>query len=409
MTVAGTDRGVPGPPAGHRRHAGGHPVRGQHAAAAGAGALRADRLRRLPEGGGRQPDRLVQGPRDDRGGLQGGRGGRQGGHLRLHRQHLRLGRRVRRPGRADLRGAGAAGQDRAGQAGAGAGARRPAAAGRPATSTTAWRWPAKLSQDYPVALVNSVNPDRLEGQKTAAFEIVDGARRRARHPLPAGRQRRQHHRLLDGLPARTTTAGNATRLPADVRLPGRRRGADRDGEVVREPRTIATAIRIGNPASWAKAVDARDESGGLIDAVTDRQILAAYRLLAREVGVFVELASAASVAGLLQAADAGPGAEGVHGGVHGDRARPEGPGLGDLHRAGAGHHRGRSAGRRPGARPRLTCGAGCAVLHTDDVRGWREAGRCRTVPSAFRSLPDTGISVACSSPSWSCSARTGSP
>ena len=72
------------------------------------------------------------------------------------------------------------------------------------------------------------------------------------------------------------------------------------GEVVREPTTIATAIRIGNPASWTRAVDARDGSGGLIDSVTDRQILAAYRLLARAEAVFVEPASAASVAGLLQ-------------------------------------------------------------------------------------------------------------
>ncbi len=78
-----------------------------------------------------------------------------------------------------------------------------------------------------------------------------------------------------------------------------------NGAVVPEPSTIATAIRIGNPASWTKALDARDASGGLIDAVTDRDILQAYRLLARSVGVFVELGSAASVAGLLQAADAG--------------------------------------------------------------------------------------------------------
>jgi threonine synthase len=76
-------------------------------------------------------------------------------------------------------------------------------------------------------------------------------------------------------------------------------------EVVREPSTIATAIRIGNPASWTRALAARDESGGRIDEVTDRQILSAYRLLAREVGVFVELGSAASVAGLLQTAEAG--------------------------------------------------------------------------------------------------------
>jgi threonine synthase len=77
------------------------------------------------------------------------------------------------------------------------------------------------------------------------------------------------------------------------------------GRVVEEPSTIATAIRIGNPASWTKALDASQESGGSIASVTDRQILSTYRMLAREVGVFVELASAASVAGLLQAAGAG--------------------------------------------------------------------------------------------------------
>jgi threonine synthase len=78
-----------------------------------------------------------------------------------------------------------------------------------------------------------------------------------------------------------------------------------DGAVVEHPQTIATAIRIGNPASWTKALAARDESGGRIDAVTDREILAAYRLLARSEAVFVEPASAASVAGLLKVAAAG--------------------------------------------------------------------------------------------------------
>jgi threonine synthase len=77
------------------------------------------------------------------------------------------------------------------------------------------------------------------------------------------------------------------------------------GKVVENPSTIATAIRIGNPASWTRALDARDESGGAIEAVTDRQILAAYRLLARREAVFVEPASAASVAGLLAAREAG--------------------------------------------------------------------------------------------------------
>src|SRR4029450_10799275 len=78
-----------------------------------------------------------------------------------------------------------------------------------------------------------------------------------------------------------------------------------NGKVVPEPSTIATAIRIGNPASWTKALDARDASGGLISAVTDREILSAYRLLAREGGVFVELASGASRAGRLERAERG--------------------------------------------------------------------------------------------------------
>jgi threonine synthase len=153
-----------------------------------------------------------------------------------------------------------------------------------------------LSEHYPVALVNSVNPDRIEGQKTAAFETCDvlGAAPDV-HCLPVG------------------NAGNITaywRGYVEYGL-GRPRmfgfqaaGAAPivAGQRVDRPTTIATAIRIGNPASWTSAVAARDESGGLIAAVTDREILAAYRLLARSEGVFVEPASAASVAGLLAAA-----------------------------------------------------------------------------------------------------------
>ncbi|MGH3681751.1 MAG: pyridoxal-phosphate dependent enzyme, partial [Natronosporangium sp.] len=100
-------------------------------------------------------------------------------------------------------------------------------------------------------------------------------------------------------------AGRARRLPRMFGFQAAGAAPIVRGEAVRDPTTIATAIRIGSPASWAKAVDARDASGGRIDAVTDRQILSAYRLLAREVGVFVELASAAGVAGLLAAAEAG--------------------------------------------------------------------------------------------------------
>jgi threonine synthase len=100
-------------------------------------------------------------------------------------------------------------------------------------------------------------------------------------------------------------AGNATKLPKMYGFQAAGAAPIVNGKVVPEPSTIATAIRIGNPASWTKALDARDGSGGLIAAVTDREILSAYRLLAREVGVFVELASAASVAGLLQQTAAG--------------------------------------------------------------------------------------------------------
>jgi threonine synthase len=162
----------------------------------------------------------------------------------------------------------------------------------------------KLAQDFPVALVNSVNVDRLHGQKTAAFEVVEALGDAPHiHSLPVGNAGNitaywmgYEEDLRDG---------NATRTPAMYGFQAAGAAPIVTGAVVPEPQTIATAIRIGNPASWVKALDARDRSGGLIAAVTDRQILSAYRMLAREVGVFVELASAASVAGLLQQAAAG--------------------------------------------------------------------------------------------------------
>ena len=163
---------------------------------------------------------------------------------------------------------------------------------------------SKLAQDYPVSLVNSVNEFRIEGQKTAAFEIVDTLGRAPDvHCLPVGNAgnitaywKGYVEYAADG-PARTRPrmfGFQASGAAPIVR-----------GHVVREPTTIATAIRIGNPASWTRALDARDASGGLIDSVTDRQILAAYRLLARAEAVFVEPASAASVAGLLQVHEQG--------------------------------------------------------------------------------------------------------
>ena len=162
----------------------------------------------------------------------------------------------------------------------------------------------KLAAQYPVALVNSVNPDRLQGQKTAAFEIVDDLGDAPDvHCLPVGNAGNitaywmgytEYHR-----------ARLATRLPRMFGFQASGAAPIVTGRPVLQPQTIATAIRIGNPASWRLAEAARDESGGLIDSVTDREILAAYRLLATREAVFGELASAASVAGLLKSCAAG--------------------------------------------------------------------------------------------------------
>jgi threonine synthase len=169
---------------------------------------------------------------------------------------------------------------------------------------------SKLSQDYPVSLVNSVNIYRLHGQKTAAFEIVEALGDAPDiHCLPVGNAGNITAYWMGY--AEDAAAGNAQHKPRMYGFQAAGAAPIVTGKVVPEPSTIATAIRIGNPASWTKALDARDESGGMIAAVTDREILSAYRLLAREIGVFVELASAASVAGLLQRAAAGAVPEGA--------------------------------------------------------------------------------------------------
>lgn len=155
-----------------------------------------------------------------------------------------------------------------------------------------------LAENYPVALVNSVNPDRIEGQKTASFEVVD--------------------RLGDAPDIHVLPVGNAGNITAywkgyveykndsiSSKLPQmwgfQAAGAAPivDGKIVEKPETLATAIRIGNPASWQQALNAKDESKGRIDKVTDEQILSSYHLLAEKEGVFVEPSSAAGVAGLL--------------------------------------------------------------------------------------------------------------
>ncbi|GAB3707070.1 threonine synthase [Nocardiopsis oceani] len=162
----------------------------------------------------------------------------------------------------------------------------------------------KLSVDYPVALVNSVNPYRLQGQKTAAFEIVDALGDAPDiHCIPVGNA----GNITAYWMGYTEYAADGVSSKAPRMLGFQASGSAPivNGAPVPSPSTIATAIRIGNPASWKLAEQARDESSGSIDKVTDRQIMAAYKLLAAEEGVFVELASAASVAGLLQAAEAG--------------------------------------------------------------------------------------------------------
>ncbi|MDD5195006.1 MAG: threonine synthase [Candidatus Omnitrophica bacterium] len=156
-----------------------------------------------------------------------------------------------------------------------------------------------ICERYPVQLVNSINPYRIEGQKTAAFEICDYLERAPDfHSLPVGNagnitaywkgyQEYYSHKKIKQLPA---MLGFQAKGSAPIVK----------GHPIKHPKTIATAIKIGNPASWQKAQEAKEESGGLIDAVSDAEILYAYKFLAKEEGVFVEPASAASVAGLFK-------------------------------------------------------------------------------------------------------------
>jgi threonine synthase len=157
----------------------------------------------------------------------------------------------------------------------------------------------QLSDNYPVALVNSVNPYRIEGQKTAAFEVVDMLHEAPDiHVMPVG------------------NAGNITaywqgyqeyykakiskQLPMMWGFQAAGAAPIVKRKIIKNPETIATAIRIGNPASWDQAVIAQVASKGLIDSVTDKEILSAYRLVAAKEGIFVEPSSAAGLAGLIK-------------------------------------------------------------------------------------------------------------
>jgi threonine synthase len=157
----------------------------------------------------------------------------------------------------------------------------------------------KLVEKRPVTLVNSVNPYRIEGQKTAAFEIVDVLGEAPDYLfVPVGNAGNitaywkgfvEYHRV-----------GKAGRLPKMMGFEAEGAAPIVRGERVANPETIATAIRIGNPASWQGAVRARDESGGTIDCVSDDEIRSAYHVMAIKEGIFGEPASAASVAGLIK-------------------------------------------------------------------------------------------------------------
>ncbi len=157
----------------------------------------------------------------------------------------------------------------------------------------------ELSEHYPLTLVNSLNPYRIEGQKTAAFEICEtlgGAPDFQFMPVGNAGNITAYWKGYREYAARTPGAGA---LPKMMGFQAAGSAPIVLGHPIEKPETIATAIRIGNPASWQTAVLARDESGGVIDAVTDDEILYAYKLLAASEGVFAEPASCASVAGLI--------------------------------------------------------------------------------------------------------------
>jgi threonine synthase len=158
--------------------------------------------------------------------------------------------------------------------------------------------------DHPITLVNSVNPHRLEGQKTGAFEIVDdlgGAPDVLAIPVGNAGNISAYWAGFREYAAR----GHASATPAMWGFQAAGAAPLVLGRPIEQPDTIATAIRIGNPASWTKAIAARDESGGRIEAVSDDEILAAYRALAEEEGVFCEPSSAAGLAGVSRAAATG--------------------------------------------------------------------------------------------------------
>jgi threonine synthase len=163
----------------------------------------------------------------------------------------------------------------------------------------------EVTSEYPISLVNSVNPYRIEGQKTGAFEIVDALSVAPDfHFIPVGNAGNitaywkgyQEYKAAGKIKALPKMMGYQAAGSAPIVLQ----------KVISSPQTIATAIQIGNPASWTQAEQARDESGGVIDMVTDEEITAAQKLLAATEGIFCEPASAASIAGVIKYHQANP-------------------------------------------------------------------------------------------------------
>jgi len=162
----------------------------------------------------------------------------------------------------------------------------------------------KIAEKEPIVLVNSINPYRLEGQKTGAFEICDVLKDAPDyHSIPVGNAGNITAYWMGY--NQYMKAGKISKLPKMMGFQASGSAPIVEGRIIKDPKTIATAIKIGNPASWKSAEQARDESGGVIEAVTDEEILFAYKMLASKEGIFVEPASAASVAGVLKKAGQG--------------------------------------------------------------------------------------------------------
>ena len=162
----------------------------------------------------------------------------------------------------------------------------------------------ELADSYPVHLVNSVNPDRIDGQKTAAYEIVEVLGDAPDfHLIPVGNA--GNYTAYTRGYREEAEAGVSTRVPRMFGFQAEGSAPLVSGEIVRHPETVASAIRIGNPASWQLALEAREATNGWFGAISDDRILAAQKILAGDVGIFVEPASAISVAGLLERVEAG--------------------------------------------------------------------------------------------------------